>query len=469
MTNEIATETRKTGIDVVGDMPWGTHFCLFYENKTDLLDTLIPYCKAGLENQEFCLWVVAPPLTVEIATQALKQATPEFDRYLLDGSIEIVGAHDWYLEDTTFDLKRVVAGWHEKLRYASAKGYVGVRVTGDTAWLRKKDWKDFCEYEDSLNESIANKHLSVLCTYPIASCGACEILDVVRTHQFAVARRREGWEVIETAGYKQAKAEITRLKDELEQRVRDRTNQLSTTNEQLRNEVCQRQRAEEALRRTQTKLIEAQEEERTRIARELHDDINQRLALLAVRLSSLKTEVPGSDASTKHPLDELHHEIRDLGKDIQTLSHSLHNSKLEYLGLAVAARDFCKEFSARHNVEIVFRCDNIPTRLSFEISLSLFRVLQEALQNAMKYSGVRQFEATLEGASKEICLSVHDSGVGFDPKSTTNRYGLGLTSMTERLKLVDGQLSVDSNPQSGTTIYARVPLNSKSRSDVCVA
>jgi len=150
------------------------------------------------------------------------------------------------------------------------------------------------------------------------------------------------------------------------------------------------------------------------------------------------------------------------------LSPSLHNSKLEYLGLAVAARDFCKEFSARHNVEIVFRCDNIPTKLSSEISLSLFRVLQEALQNAMKYSGVRRFEATLEGASKEICLSVHDSGVGFDPKSPTND-GLGLTSMTERLKLVDGQLSVDSNPQSGTTIYARVPLNSKSRSDVRVA
>jgi signal transduction histidine kinase len=451
---------RKTGIEVVGDMPWGTHFCLFYESKEDLLDPLVSYCKAGLENQEFCLWVVAAPLTVEIARQALKQGIPEFERYLLDGSIEIIAAHDWYLQDGTFDLNRVIAGWNEKLRSASARGYVGIRVTGDTGWLEKKDWKDFSEYEDSLNAGIANQHLAVLCTYPISACGAAEILDVVRTHQFAVARRHGGWEVVETAGHKQAKAEIERLKDDLEQRVLERTSQLTAMNKELRKEVCQRQSAEEALRRTQAKLIAAHEEERTRIARELHDDINQRLALLAVELSNLKNEVPASGASTKHPLDDVHQQVSDLGKDVQALSHSLHSSKMEYLGLAAAASSFCKEFSARHNVEVVFHHHNIPQNLPSKISVSLFRVLQEALQNAMKYSGVRQFEATLEGALNEIHLRVHDSGAGFDPESAMNGHGLGLTSMTERLKLVDGQLSIDSKPKSGTTIHARVPLNS---------
>jgi signal transduction histidine kinase len=228
-----ATETRKTGIDVVGDMPWGTHFCLFYETKDDLLDTLTSYCRTGLESDEFCLWVVAKPLTIEEAVIALKKSVPDLDRYLADSSIEIVPANDWYLQGGTFDLERVTGGWHEKLVRASARGYAGVRVTGDTAWLEKKDWKDFCEYEEGLNEAVANQCLAVLCTYPLGACGAVEILDVVRTHQFALAKRHGSWDVIETAGHKQAKAEIKRLNEELEQRVVERTRQLMLASEAL--------------------------------------------------------------------------------------------------------------------------------------------------------------------------------------------------------------------------------------------
>src|ERR1700739_2681446 len=230
----MATELRKTGVDVVGDMPWGTHFCLFYETTADLLEITASYCKAGLESGEFCLWVVAEPLTLEEAMRALDGVVPNLDRYIAQRSIEIVAARDWDLQDGVFDLNRVIRGWHEKLAHASARGYAGVRVTGDTAWLEKKDWKDFCEYEEGLNEAVANQHLAVLCTYPLTACGAVEILDVVRTHQFALAKRYSGWDVIETAGVKQAKAEIKRLNDELEQRVGERTKQLMQASEALR-------------------------------------------------------------------------------------------------------------------------------------------------------------------------------------------------------------------------------------------
>src|SRR6266850_3784810 len=225
----MANEMRKTGVEVVGDMPWGTHFCLFYETKADLLETTVSYCKAGLENQEFCLWVVAEPLVVEEATRALEQAVPDLDRYLSDHSMEIVAARDWYLQDGTFDLKRVIHGWNAKLARAMGRGYAGVRVTGDTAWLETKDWRDFCDYEESLNEAIANQRLAVLCTYPIEVCGAGEVLDVVRTHQFAIAKRRGDWDMIETAGHKQAK-----------------------------REVLERKRVEDALRRSEAYLAEAQ-------------------------------------------------------------------------------------------------------------------------------------------------------------------------------------------------------------------
>jgi len=259
----MATAMRKTGVDVVGDVPWGTHFCLFYETKVDLLETLVSYCKAGLENHEFCLWVVAEPLSEADARQALERTVPDLDRYLADQSIEIVTARDWYLQGGTFDLNRVIRGWNEKLARASDRGYAGVRVTGDTAWLEKKDWKDFCEYEESLNQAIADQRLAVLCTYPLAACGAAEILDVVRTHQFAVTKRRGCWDVIETAGHKQAKAEIKRLNEELELRVLDRTSQLTAVNRELTKEVLQRQRAEEALRRSEGYLAEAQRLTRT--------------------------------------------------------------------------------------------------------------------------------------------------------------------------------------------------------------
>lgn len=254
----MTSELRTTGIEVVGDMPWGTHFCLFYDTKSDLLETLAPYCKAGLESGEFCLWVVADPVKESEAIQALARIVPDLDRYLREQSIEIIAARDWYLHNGEFDLARVIKGWSEKLARAIARGYAGVRVTGDTAWLNKRDWRNFCEYEESLNLAIANQHLAVLCTYPLVACSASEILDVVQTHQFTVAKRHGSWEVIETAGHKQAKAQIKRLNEELEQRVRDRTRQLMELNDELEKEVLERKRAESALLRSEAYLAEAQ-------------------------------------------------------------------------------------------------------------------------------------------------------------------------------------------------------------------
>jgi PAS domain S-box-containing protein len=238
---------RSSGVDVIGDIPWGMHFCLFYDTKADLLETLVCYFGAGLQSQEFCLWVVAPPVTKDDALEALRQAIPESDRHLLNGDIEIVSARDVYLPDGKFDLNRTLAGWIETVRRASARGYVGVRLAADTAWLESKHWKDFCEYEESVNGAIANQPFAALCTYPLAACGAEEILDVVRTHQFAVTKRRGSWDIIETAGHKMAKAEIKRLNEELEQRVIERTSQLAAVNEELTREVADRKRIEALL------------------------------------------------------------------------------------------------------------------------------------------------------------------------------------------------------------------------------
>jgi PAS domain S-box-containing protein len=223
-------------------------------------------------------------------------------------------------------------------------------------------------------------------------------------------------------------------------------------------DITERKLAEEAISGFSRRLIEAQETERTRIARELHDDINQRLAMVAVSLKMLQQGLPNSEQKTGRRLEETCAQLSDLGNDVQALSHRLHSSKLEYLGLKAAASSFCRELAERQNVKIDYRCDVLPKELPGDVSLCFFRVLQEALHNAVKYSGVDQFEVSLEYVSTEVQLRVHDSGAGFDPKLTDVGHGLGLTSMKERLKLVGGDLSILSKPQEGTTVFARVPI-----------
>jgi signal transduction histidine kinase len=227
-------------------------------------------------------------------------------------------------------------------------------------------------------------------------------------------------------------------------------------------DVTERKRSEEALAGVSRKLIEAQEQERTRIARELHDDIGQRLAMVTIELEQLRQNSPNLPAEVQVRIGELHKQTSGVASDVQSLSHELHSSKLEYLGIATAMRAFCHEFSDQQNVEVVFAHDEIPGTLPQEISLCLYRVLQEALQNAVKHSGVRHFEAELRYASDEIHLTVRDSGSGFESKAAKESRGLGLTSMEERLKLLNGTFSIESRPERGTTIHACVPRSSGS-------
>ena len=188
---------RRTGVNVLGDMPWGSHVCIFCQSNEDLLDTVIPYFKAGLESNEFCLWAPSDPVTVEDARRVLSRSIPAFDRHLAAGKIEIFPGREWYLEGDQFDLERIMSGWDGKLRVALAKGYDGMRVSGNAFWLYTKHWKDFCDYEHNLNRSLDGKRMTVLCTYPIAMSGAAELLEVARAHQLAVARRNGDWELLE--------------------------------------------------------------------------------------------------------------------------------------------------------------------------------------------------------------------------------------------------------------------------------
>jgi signal transduction histidine kinase len=216
------------------------------------------------------------------------------------------------------------------------------------------------------------------------------------------------------------------------------------------------------------KLIEAQEQERARIGRELHDDINQRLALLAVGLDKWSTS-GSSSRDTSDFIVQAKHRVMEIARDVQELSHQLHSSKLEYLGLSAAAKSLCRDVSEKHNIRIDFREGGVLRPFPTEVSVTLFRVLQEALQNAIKHSETARIEVDLHGAPGDIVLKVRDYGRGFAMDADLRTKGLGLISMQERVRLLNGTISIDSKLKSGTTILARIPLAPQDNEQMSVA
>ncbi len=196
-------DKRNSGIPLVGSLPWGSHFCQFYETRDDLLNILVPYLRAGLENNELCVWVTSDFLTRDEALQALEKEVPMFSMYLAKKQIEIFPYTDWYLIGGSFDLDRTLRMWMDKHDEALRRGFAGIRVTGNPYWIdNKKDWDDFTEYEAQINNVIGGTKLLVLCTYSLKKCGVAEIVDVVKNHEFALAMNNGAWQIVSSPSFK---------------------------------------------------------------------------------------------------------------------------------------------------------------------------------------------------------------------------------------------------------------------------
>jgi len=225
-------------------------------------------------------------------------------------------------------------------------------------------------------------------------------------------------------------------------------------------DITERKRAEEAVSCMNRRVIEAEERERNRIAKDLHEDVGQRLALLAIGIEQLKNDHPNRTVELLDRMDAVWKQTLEILTDVKASAHELYSPRLEYLGIAAVLRVFCEEFGERKKVEIDFRSHGLPSIVQPEVSICLFRVLQEALDNGVKHSAVQKFSVRLWGASDEIHLTVSDSGAGFDVEAARRGRGLGLTRMEQRVRLVNGTFSVDSQPEKGTTVHVGVPLGS---------
>jgi signal transduction histidine kinase len=222
-------------------------------------------------------------------------------------------------------------------------------------------------------------------------------------------------------------------------------------------DITDRKLSQEALLAMSGRLITAQEEERTRIARELHDDLSQRMAVLQIGLEQFKQGLPDISPTAQKQLRTVAETAKEVSTDIHNLSHQLHPARLELLGLVASLKGFCAEFSAQHELAVQLVHSNVPGQIPKDVTLCLYRITQEALQNVVNHSGSAEAEVELSGHPDEIRLCISDSGRGFDVESVKGVAGLGLISMRERLRLVGGHLSIESEPSHGTRIRVRVP------------
>jgi len=223
-------------------------------------------------------------------------------------------------------------------------------------------------------------------------------------------------------------------------------------------DVTERKMAEEALASLSGRLIDAQEEERKRIAREIHDDYNQRLAMLAMEVEELADQVGDSPVEAGPIFHEIWNQIGELGSDLHSLSHRLHSSTLESLGLVAGMKAFCEEFAEQQEIQVDFAHENVPRGIPADAALCLFRVTQEGVRNIKRHSGACKAEVRLEASGKKLHLSIADRGRGFDVNKHSPSGGIGIRSMEERLRSLGGQLEISSRPMEGTRINAWLPL-----------
>jgi PAS domain S-box-containing protein len=230
-------------------------------------------------------------------------------------------------------------------------------------------------------------------------------------------------------------------------------------------DITDRKASEESVHTLTGRLIAAQEEERNRIARELHDDFSQRLGLLSIGLGQLWKRLSKSESDECVSVRKMLDGTEEICSDLHTLSHQLHSSRLEHVGLVSALIGLCKEIGHQHKIGIHFTQCECPPEIPKDVALCMFRVVQEALGNVVKHSGSNEAQVELHGNDSGIILRVLDQGKGFDPRLRNLTAGIGLIGMSERLRIVGGKLTVKSEPNRGTVVLAEVPLTASANKD----
>lgn len=455
---------RETGIEVIGAVPWGTHFCQFYKTKQDLIDILVPYFREGLEHNEYCMWVTSLPLAADEARAAIRCAMPDFDRYLAKGQIEIIPYTDWYLKGGVFDQKRVLDGWVERLQRALRDGYAGLRLSGNTFWLEKPDWHYFTDYEEAVNGVIGKFRMMALCTYSMDRCGADEVIDVVRNHQFALIKREGDWVLIESSERKRAEEAIMRLNWELTEAVealRAKSVELESANVKLKE-----------LDRLKSMFISS-------MSHELRTPLNTIIGFSGILLQGIVGELTEEQRKQLTMVKESADHLLALINDIIDIS------KIEAGRAEVAVGDFDLVELVRDAVDsvaVAAREKGLTLSVSAPDALVIAgdrrrtkQILVNLLGNAVKFTDSGGIDVDVVRRGRGVEIAVRDTGIGirkddlgklfaaFSQILTEGRVregsGLGLYLSQKIAKVIGGNISVQSEPGKGSVFTLSLPSN----------
>jgi signal transduction histidine kinase len=447
----MAEQLRQSGVEGLGEIAWGSHFCQFYETKQDMLELLVPFFKAGLENNEFCLWVIAEPLTKEECIKVLQQQIPKIEQHLQQGHMEILKHDEWYLEKGRFNPAKVIKAWGTKLGLAMANGFDGMRVNGNEAWLKSKDWKDFMDYERELNHALSGLKLIVLCTYELTKVDATAILDVAHAHECAITKRKGQVMILEVPEIKQLKARLKKMNEELAQKVAERTGELSDANAELTKMT-------DDLRKLSNHLQSIREEERKRISREIHDELGQFLTAMKFDVAWLHKRLATPNEAIAERLKALDEQLDAVLRSVRKISGELRPSLLDEIGLEAAMEWHLNEFKKRTAIAFSFEETGRNLQLPDPVKTVLFRIFQESLTNIARHSNAKHVQVRLALKKGGINMTVKDNGKGFNLETLNTRNSLGILGMKERTAEMNGLFTISSLPASGTTISTWLPL-----------
>lgn len=395
------TNLRDSGIEIIGKIPWGSHICQFYQSREDLLEVLVPFFKAGLEGNEFCMWITSDPLTPEIARDAMSGAVNDFDRLVEEGRMKILPHDRWYLIDGVFDMDRVFDGWKGELAAALERGLDGLRATGNTAWLESDHWGDFTEYEETLNNIIGGYDMMAVCTYSLDLCNAHEVIDVVSNHQFAMIKRDGAWKQIESS---ERKKNIQALEES------------------------------EALARRQAEMLARSNAELRGFAHAASHDLQEPLRTITSFVQALTKKYQGR-------LDEEADEYMRFIVDGAARMRQLIDGLLEYSlassqGLVASevavgrclddARCNLASLLEKSGAQVVY--GDLPVVNADETML--IRLFQNLIGNSVKFRGEEPPRIEIDAQRDDGCwvFTVRDNGIGFSP-----RYSERIFEMFQRL------------------------------------
>jgi signal transduction histidine kinase len=447
--------TSHSGIPAVGEIPFGTHFCQFYRDKQDLIDTLVPFFVQGLQNGELCMWVTSEPLEAAEAWRLMREAMPDLDDYVRIGQIEIHDFTDWYLKNGQ-EADQVLEGWLERERYAREMGFSGLRLTGNTFWLESSGWDEFMAYEAAVNEAFIRGRIIALCTYCLDRCRGEDVIDVCQNHQFALARRQGEWEMLESASLKIAKTELQRANEDLESRVEERTSEIQ-------------------------KSLRARDEFLAMLAHELRNPLAPiRNATQILRLvGSREGHLGWAQDVIDRQLRQLTRLVDDL-LDVSRVSRGRIELRREVVDLASVLAHAVETStplidSRRHTLTVDLPAE--PIYLPADLS-RLSQVVSNLLNNAAKYmqeGGRIWLSGRREG--DQVVLRVRDEGVGipremlariFDLFTQVDReidrsqggLGIGLALVRNLVELHGGTVEAlsPSTAGSGSEMIVRLPV-----------